>query len=364
MGITSTIKEKAFFLGNMVNKLLCTHIGIRQEDDRDNYVNKRVEMAGVLCCELFRTLFKRFTKSIEMQLEKKKQRPDVLTIISRTSSITLGLKLAFGTGSWGVQKNNYIRTGVSQVLSRMSYGSTLSHLRRVVIPIGKEGKNAKIRQTHASQIMYLCPNETPEGQSIGIVLNLALTTTVTRRIPTVVVKEIIENCENFIFINDYEGVNNIPKIFLNGILLGLTENYLEFLKELKEYRKNGLLDRDISFIYNKVDNEIRIFSDEGRFIRPVFTTGDDGKLNIKEGEHIDWDELVEKQHIQYIDHSEAENSVIAMDENDLLKYKNDFCEICPAMMMGVMSNTIPFAEHTQSSRNIFQSSMGQMAQVV
>ena len=162
MGITSTIKEKAFFLGNMVNKLLRVHIGIRQEDDRDNYVNKRVEMAGVLCCELFRTLFKRFTKSIEMQLEKKKQRPDVLTIISRTSSITLGLKLAFGTGSWGVQKNNYIRTGVSQVLSRMSYGSTLSHLRRVVIPIGKEGKNAKIRQTHASQIMYLCPNETPK----------------------------------------------------------------------------------------------------------------------------------------------------------------------------------------------------------
>lgn len=61
--------------------------------------------------------------------------------------------------NWGVQKNNYIRTGVSQVLARMNYGSTLSHLRRCVIPIGKEGKNAKIRQTHPSQIMYLCPNE-------------------------------------------------------------------------------------------------------------------------------------------------------------------------------------------------------------
>jgi DNA-directed RNA polymerase beta subunit len=163
MGITSTIKEKVYFLGSMVNKLLCTHIGIRQEDDRDNYVNKRVEMAGVLCCELFRTLFKRFIKSIEAQLEKKKQRPDVLSIISRTTSITLGLKLSFATGNWGVQKNNYIRTGVSQVLSRLSFGGTLSHLRRVVIPIGKEGKNAKIRQTHASQMMFICPNETPEG---------------------------------------------------------------------------------------------------------------------------------------------------------------------------------------------------------
>jgi len=162
MGITSTIKEKVYFLGSMISKLLDTHVGNRMEDDRDNYINKRVEMAGILCCDLFRTLFKRFTKSIEVQLEKKKQKPDILSIISRNSTITLGLKLAFSTGNWGAQKNNYFRTGVSQVLSRLSYGGYLSHLRRVVIPIGKEGKNAKIRQTHSSQIMFLCPNETPK----------------------------------------------------------------------------------------------------------------------------------------------------------------------------------------------------------
>ena len=165
MGITSTIKEKVYYLGNMVNKLLKTSIGIRTEDDRDNYSNKRVEMTGVLCCELFRTLFKRFTKNIEIQLERKKQRPDVLSIISRNTSITLGLKHAFACGSWGVQKNNYIRTGVSQVLSRMTFSASLSHLRRIIIPIGKEGKNTKIRQTHSSQIMYVCNSETPEGEN-------------------------------------------------------------------------------------------------------------------------------------------------------------------------------------------------------
>ena len=95
MGITSTIKEKVYFLGHMVTKLLKTNLGLRTEDDRDNYSNKRVEMAGVLCCELFRTLFKRFTKNIETQLDRKKQRPDVLSIISRNTSITLGLKHAF-----------------------------------------------------------------------------------------------------------------------------------------------------------------------------------------------------------------------------------------------------------------------------
>ena len=74
--------------------------------------------------------------------------------------------------NWGVQKNNnYFRTGVSQVLARMNYGSTLSHLRRCVIPIGKEGKNAKIRQTHASQIMYLCPNECFDPNTLILLWN-------------------------------------------------------------------------------------------------------------------------------------------------------------------------------------------------
>jgi len=95
MGIFATIKEKSYFLGMMLNKLLSTTVGIRKEDDRDNYANKRVEMAGVLCCELFRTLFKRFIKSIILQLEKKKQYPDIINIISRTSGITSGLKSCF-----------------------------------------------------------------------------------------------------------------------------------------------------------------------------------------------------------------------------------------------------------------------------
>ena len=159
MGISSTIKEKACFLGSMILKLLDTAIGVRKEDDRDNYTNKRVEMTGTLCNELFRTLFKRFVKKLKEDLEKKKQRPDIMSVITRNSSITAGLKHSFCVGNWGVQKNNYIRTGVSQVLARMNYGATLSHLRRIVIPIGKEGKNAKIRQPHTSQFMYICPNE-------------------------------------------------------------------------------------------------------------------------------------------------------------------------------------------------------------
>lgn len=163
LGITSTKNQKGFFLGHMLSKLLLTFVKKRSIDDRDHINNKRIEAGGHLVSELFRTLFKRFVRSMEPQLSK---RPDIIVVMSRNNIITQGIKHCFSTGNWGIPKSNYIRTGVSQIMSRLTYNSFLSHLRRILIPIGKEGKNTKIRQLHASQIGYICPFETPEGHCL------------------------------------------------------------------------------------------------------------------------------------------------------------------------------------------------------
>ena len=122
--------------------------------------------------------------------------------ISRYNTITHGIKHCFSTGNWGVQKNSYIRMGVSQILCRLTYGATISHLRRLVIPIGKEGKNTKIRQLHNSQIGYICPAETPEGHSAGIVKNFTLVTKISNHIPSVIIKEIVFKIHSIEFLND------------------------------------------------------------------------------------------------------------------------------------------------------------------
>ena len=131
-------------------------------------------------------------------------------------------------------------------------------------------------------------------QSIGIVLNLSLLTTVTKRVPTVVVKEIVESSENLIFINDYSGENNKTKVLLNGILMGFAIDPYDFLEEMKSFRSSGMLNKDVSFTFDTVDNEIRIFCDEGRLIRPVFTVNNDNELNIKEIDYIDWEKTYER----------------------------------------------------------------------
>ncbi|NDE13762.1 hypothetical protein EBZ80_02415 [bacterium] len=163
LGISSTREQKGYFLGHMLAKLLFTLVGKRALDDRDHISNKRLETGGHLMAELFRTLFKRFVRSMEPQLVK---RPDILVVMSRNNTITQGIKHCFSTGNWGIPKSNYIRTGVSQVMSRLTHNSFLSHLRRILVPIGKEGKNTKIRQLHPSQVGFICPFETPEGHCL------------------------------------------------------------------------------------------------------------------------------------------------------------------------------------------------------
>lgn len=360
MGISSTNKEIAYFLGVMVNRLIATNIGLRKEDDRDNYVNKRVETSGILCYELVKQLFKKYKDAIVSSFEKKKQIPDIMSVIPRINLITSGLKLCFGTGKWGVPKSTYSRAGVSQILSRLSYGAALSHLRRLGIPIGKEAKNAALRQINPSQIMFICPVETPEGAPVGIVLNLSLLTRVSDRCPTVLIKDIVENSKNITSINLFNSPNVQTKVFVNGVLVGMTENHLNLLSELKQYRTNGVIMNDVSITYDPVDDEIRVFSDEGRLLRPVLTVEDDHVI-ATEDDGTDWDTLIERGLVKYVDNSEIDYSVVAFNQNELKKYKADYCEIAAAMMLGVMASIIPFSEFSQSPRNVYQSAMGKQA---
>ncbi|XP_020619202.1 DNA-directed RNA polymerase II subunit RPB2-like [Orbicella faveolata] len=154
--------KKAYFLGYMVHRLLLAALGRRELDDRDHYGNKRLDLAGPLLAFLFRGyhfLLQDF--NIELALKPK--------------VITDGLRYSLATGNWGDQKKAHqSRAGVSQVLNRLTFASTLSHLRRLNSPIGREGKLARPRQLHNTHWGMICPAETPDGHAVGLVKNLAL----------------------------------------------------------------------------------------------------------------------------------------------------------------------------------------------
>ena len=363
MGI-STPLEKAMFLGDMLNKLIRVCIGIRPQDDRDNVSLKRIEGPGVLVSDLFRMCMKRYSDNLKKYLEK---RQDIVTAMNRTNNITSSLKHAFSTGNWTVQKNGYMRTGVSQIMSRLTYPATISHLRRVIIPIGKEGKNVKIRQIHPTQCFFIDIIESPEGKSIGIVKNLSLLANITTGCNPILVREILEKCDNFNLIDDdfFEEDNyNMYKIYINGAMIGLTSNHHDLYDELLNYKKSCMFSNQVSFYYDEDDREVRIFCDHGRFIRPVLTVYDNELKLKKEHLHMSWTDLLENDIVRYIDSNEVEFSIIAMKPEDLVTYKQteyNYCEIHPSAMLGVCSAVIPYPEHNQSPRLVYQSSMVKQA---
>ena len=135
-----TIK-KAYFVGYMVNRLLVGALGRSTEDDRDYYGKKRLEMAGTLCSTLYRQLFRQFIEEMQKHIKKDinaNKKETNLCQAMRSETITRGMKSALSTGNWGRDKNNNVmKTGVSQVLSRLTFASSLSHMRRVTTPLSK-----------------------------------------------------------------------------------------------------------------------------------------------------------------------------------------------------------------------------------
>ena len=121
--------------------------------DRDSYINKRFETPGFLLGNLTYQCVHKITKDIKNFITKEvnsglwnlnKQYNQIVNEINihkiiKPSYIENILKGALATGNWGM-KVNASKQGVSQVLNRLTYISTLSHLRRVQTPTDNTGK--------------------------------------------------------------------------------------------------------------------------------------------------------------------------------------------------------------------------------
>lgn len=163
--------NKAYYLIRMAEKAIDVGTGKRKPDDRDHYSNKRIKTSGKLLEEQFRQALKKLTKDIKYQVDRTSARGRKLKIktLIRPEAMSKPIHFAFNTGQW-VRG----RTGVSQILDRTSYMAQQSMLKRVSSPISRAGKLTKPRDLHGTHFGKICPHETPEGGSVGLVKNLAI----------------------------------------------------------------------------------------------------------------------------------------------------------------------------------------------
>lgn len=399
--------RKAFFLGYMVHKLLQCALGRREPDDRDHFGKKRLDLAGPLLAKLFRGIVRRMNTELSNYLKRcvEGNRHFNLAVGIKPGTLSNGLKYSLATGNWGDQKKAASSTaGVSQVLNRYTFASTLSHLRRTNTPIGRDGKLAKPRQLHNTHWGLVCPAETPEGQACGLVKNLSLMCYVSVGSPSEPLIEFMIN-RGMEVVEEYEPLRypHATKIFVNGVWCGVHSDPKHLVSQVLDTRRKSYLQYEVSLVRDIRDREFKVFSDAGRVMRPVFTVQqeDDHESGIAKGAlvltkdlvnklakeqaeppedpsmKIGWEGLIRAGTIEYLDAEEEETAMICMTPEDLdlyrmqkagyvvdddntddpnrrLKTKTNptthmytHCEIHPSMILGICASIIPFPDHNQ-----------------
>jgi len=167
---------KAYYLTMMATKAIERSYGLRSDDDKDHYSNKRLELSGKLMEHLFRYSFKYFIKDLKFQIDRtvtRRRKLNISTVV-RPGAVSERIRFAMSTGNWIGRA-----TGVSKFMDRVNYLSPLTDLRKVKSPLNKNRELYEARDVHGTHWGRLGPVETPDGPQCGLVKNLALMAEVT-----------------------------------------------------------------------------------------------------------------------------------------------------------------------------------------
>ena len=404
-----TNEEKGIYLGYAARKLLMTKLGILKETDRDSYSAKRIDLAGSLLLELYRELWSIFQRNVSLKIDNdfkfhfKDYGNDIKNLINddnikkvfNPKSMDIIVKSfgsVFGTGLSG-------RQGIIQDLNRNAMLGTLSHLRRISNPLPPGSNSIGPRKLHNSQWGFICPSESPDGGNVGIINHLAITTQVSFNVSEIGLMDALLD-QGLIMLQDSVGsdLNQTCKIFLNGKWIGIHKDPEYLYKIMRLLKLNSLIHLYTSIYWDIRVNEIYVFCDSGRLLRPVLVLkkmGSKVSCPLIEGDFSkmsSWNHLIRGEHmykndpemsiyderyhrdefmiikdkyedylsylednasqIEYIDPLETEGFLIGKSIYSLDK-EYTHCEIHSSLMLSAVVVNIPFPEHSQYPRNVF-----------
>jgi DNA-directed RNA polymerase beta subunit len=276
----------------------------------------------------------------------------------------------------------------------MTYVATLSHLRRVNTQIEKTGKLVQPRKLHPTQWGVICPSETPEGASVGLVKNMALLTHITVATPSDPVRRALDDLGLVRFAVGAELANTAhsgrtpaeavavfkgaTRVFVNGDLVGAHSDTPALVAGLRSLKRGGVLSAFTSIVWNVLGREVTICTEGGRFARPLMVADKEtGAPTLLADADLAaaaargaaaWHDLVLAGAVEYLDVDESNAAMIGgcgyrTEKNaasssvaDLSKLTH--LEVSPYAFLGVVAGCIPYPDHNQAPRNTYQASWG------
>jgi DNA-directed RNA polymerase II subunit RPB2 len=424
-----TRRAKAFYLGYMVRKMIAVHdkqlsmelFGVElPADDRDHYAFKRIETAGMLMALQFRQIYRMVLRNIHRNLQKDINAGKYISVVDAINHkiFTQRFKYAISTGNWGTAKGGSTQTGVAQVIPTIgTMIGVYSIFRRVNRRLNREGKIAKPRMQHNSTQGIFCPYETPEGDTCGLVLNLANGTIIRvgYKSPEIIsmIFDLSSSAKQKLAFDIIEGrpldasvsyFNITPgtapedfmtwtlgatQIFVNGALIAYTHDPEELTAQLKGLRRAQVLPFTVTVAHLKRLRQVHVNSDSGCIMRPLFNVS---RLHKLKEVYQTWKEtpgatrpqlynlLIEHGILEYICKLEESTCRVATFPFELPEPVWKPCEawteeevetmladqeddpfthvqIHPWLQMGLCAGLIPFSDCNQGPRNSYEAGM-------
>ena len=416
------VTRKFYMLSLMIARYAEHLSGLREIDDRDNWGNKRLETAGRSMEQLFGAIFKRMTSKIQEDLSNT---PNVTLSLIQTkidsSIITDNFVSAFGANKWGVKGPYLKKENITDVLKPDNLMARFAQLTKINTPTSRRSKSTNIRLVQMSQLGYICPVETPEGEHCGVVKNSAITNWISIASNDLIISQYLSDGD--ISLNKLKEKSDI--FWLNGKFIGWCDGQ-NLHKKFINLRRSNKIPFSTCIVFDKDDQILYIYTDSSRPTRPLLVVSENGKLVIDEKNlwESDFNTLMSEGAVEYIDAFEQEHIMLAysvtelenqnaenqeainytqeqierlsnvMDDEGFIsgdtsiltelnltidqihdalsraqntvkrtakKKKYTHCEMDPTAILGLSASMIPMLNHNQAPRNTYQCSMGRQA---
>mmetsp|Transcript_26461 Transcript_26461/g.41882 ORF Transcript_26461/g.41882 Transcript_26461/m.41882 type:complete len:794 (+) Transcript_26461:2927-5308(+) len=333
-----------------------------------NLVESRFFMIGELFKIIFNSLLKSYLKyfinswSKKYILLKTSSSINKLKVYLNNKIITQGFLFSFNTGIFSDKNIGvYVFCNV-QNINKLSFLSCISIISKIDSYVEKSLKSLKPRSILDSFTRRICPVETPEGESCGLIKNLSVYSILSFRFV------------NFRFIKNLYllGLDSITKIsnkikhikkgcivFFDEVLLGYHNSLSWIIYSLREIRREFLEFGNFNFFITR--NKVLIVIDEGRILRPIYTKK---YIKFEQKHSICLNKTSNNIYFEYLKNGLVE--LLDIFEENYLKMTNllfsnyffaKYVEIDTFSLFGIASGCVPFLNHNQAPRNTYHCSM-------
>ncbi|XP_066535596.1 DNA-directed RNA polymerase I subunit RPA2 [Hoplias malabaricus] len=351
--------EKFYMLCLMTRKLFAFAKQECQEENPDSLMCQEVLTPGQLYLMFLKEKMTGWLVSVKLALDKRSQRvgglttENIIRVFSMGTDLTKAFEYMLATGNL-VSKTGLgmlQESGLCVVADKLNFIRYLSHFRCV----HRGAAFAKMRTTTVRKLLpeswgFLCPVHTPDGEPCGLMNHMTAQCEIVSSVSSTITLPALLCSLGVTPMDSTPGqpYANCYPVILDGAMVGwmekdLASSVVESLRRFKVLRQNKMPPwTEITLVPQtgkaSLYPGLYLFTTPCRMVRPV--------RNLALGQQ----ELIGTFEQLYIN--------VGIFESEIEEGVTTHQELFPQSMLSVVASFIPFSDHNQSPRNMYQCQMG------